>query len=81
MLTVLTYTQFFPGLWGFKVGKHQHISRPIAGIVFGSVFAVFLAVLAVLLKSSDGGYNAAEWAWIDVVGVCKQDVGLGVLTI
>ena len=63
------------------MGKHQHISRLIAGIVFGSVFAVFLAVLAVLLKSSDRGYNAAEWAWIDVVGVCKPDVGLGALTI
>lgn len=74
VLTVLTYTQFFPGLWGFTVGKYQHVSPPIAGIVFGGVFAVILVILLVILQSSDGGYNPAEWAWIDVVGVCTQEV-------
>jgi cystinosin len=76
VLTLLTCTQFFPDLWGFKVGKHQRVSQPIAGIVFGSLLAVILVILVVMLKSSDGGYNAAEWAWIDVVGVCKPDVRL-----
>jgi cystinosin len=71
VLTVLTYSQFFPSLWGFKVGKFQHVSRPIAGIVCGGVFAVILVILVVMLKSSDGGYNAAEWAWIDVVSASK----------
>ena len=72
VLTVLTYSQFFPGLWGFEVGKYQHVSRPIAGIVFGGVFAVILVTLVVRTKSSDGGYNPAEWAWIDVVSVAQE---------
>jgi cystinosin len=71
VLTVLTYSQFFPGLWGFKVGKFQHVSRPIAGIVCGGMFAVIVVILVVLVQGRDGGYNAAGWAWIDVVGVSK----------
>jgi cystinosin len=69
VLTVLTYSQFLPSLWGFKVGKFQHVSRPILGIVCGGVLAVILVILVVMVKSSDGGYNAAEWAWIDVVSI------------
>jgi cystinosin len=67
ILTALTYSQFFPGLWGFTVGRFQHVSRPIAGIVCGGAIAVILVILIIMLTSSDRGYNATEWAWIDVV--------------
>jgi len=66
-LSVLTYSQFFPRVWGFTVGKHQRISRPIAGIFWGSLVAVLVMVVVVLVKSPDGGHQATEWAWIDVV--------------
>ena len=69
LLTVLTYSQFFPSLWGFKVGRFQHISRPIAGIVSGGILAVVFVILVVFIQSSDGGYNPTEWAWIDVVSL------------
>jgi cystinosin len=65
----LTYSQFFPSLWGFKVGRFQHVSRPVAGIVCGGILAVFFVTLLVFTQSSDGGYNPAEWAWIDVVSL------------
>jgi cystinosin len=67
LLTVVTYSQFFPSLWGFKVGRFQHVSRPMAGIVCGGILAVVFVTLIVLIQSSDGGYNPTEWAWIDVV--------------
>jgi cystinosin len=69
LLTTLTYSQFFPRLWGFKVGRFQHVSRPIAGIVCGGILAVVFITLLVFIQSSDGGYNPTEWAWIDVVSL------------
>lgn len=69
VVTLLTYSQFLPSLWGFTVGKHQHVSSPVAGIIVGGIIAVVLVVVVVTTGSSDGGYNAAEWAWIDVVSV------------
>ncbi|KAK5043102.1 hypothetical protein LTR13_000873 [Exophiala sideris] len=35
VLVVLTYSQFFPGLWGFKVSSHQTASKPVLGIFWG----------------------------------------------
>ena len=67
ILTVLTYTQFFSSVWGFRVGKYQRVSRPIAGILWGCVFAVIVIVLLVVSEGNEGGRDGREWAWIDVV--------------
>lgn len=67
VLTTLTYSQFFPKLWGLQVGRLQRVSRPVAGIFWGGIIAVVVVTLLVVLKSSDGGRDASGWAWIDVV--------------
>ena len=67
ILTALTYSQFFPLLWGFEVSKSHRIARPIAGIVWGSIMSVFLVILIVLIKGRSGHYAPLDWAWIDVV--------------
>lgn len=67
ILCLITYSQFWPKLWGFKRGKTQRISRPIAGIFWGSILTIFISIVVVLLNSDDGGRNPKEWAWIDVV--------------
>lgn len=68
LLTTLTYSQFFSGLWGFEVGQFQRVSRPVAGIFWGGIVAVVVVTLTVALTSRDGGHEPTDWAWIDVVG-------------
>jgi len=68
VLTGLTYSQFFSSIWGFKVGRLQRVSRPIAGVFVGGILAVLVVTLIVALKGVDGGQDARRWAWIDVVG-------------
>lgn len=63
VLVVLTYSQFFPILWGFEVGKSQHASLPALGIIFGSLFSVLLVTLIV----ASGSFLQTGWEWIDVV--------------
>lgn len=67
ILSALTYTQFWPRLWGFKTSLRQKISRPIMGILVGSILAILAVVLIVAIKGRNGGYDARGWAWIDVV--------------
>ncbi|EGE00158.1 putative L-cystine transporter [Trichophyton interdigitale] len=62
LLSVLTYSQFYPMIWGFKASAHQNVSAPVAGMVVGCV----LCILGVfLLAWSKGGNDASDWAWID----------------
>lgn len=64
LLSVLTYSQFYPMIWGFKASAHQNVSAPVAGMVVGCV----LCILGVfLLAWSKGGNDASDWAWIDGV--------------
>ena len=67
VMSLVAYSQFWGVLWGFKVGEGQRVSRPVAGIFFGSLIAVIVVVLTVLTKGRDGGSDAYGWAWIDVV--------------
>ncbi|EEQ33137.1 hypothetical protein MaudCBS49596_002857 [Microsporum audouinii] len=63
-LSVITYSQFYPMIWGFKASPHQNISPAIGGMVAGCV----LTILGVfLLAWSKGGNDASNWAWIDVI--------------
>ncbi|KAE8350212.1 PQ loop repeat-domain-containing protein [Aspergillus coremiiformis] len=67
ILSTLTYTQFWPMIWGFKVSRFQRVSKPVAGLFWGSIVAVAILILIVLGQSPDGGYEPSTWAWIDVV--------------
>lgn len=67
VLTALTYSQFFPKLWGFEVLSSHRIARPIAGVFWGSIFAVLIVLLIVLTQGRSGHYDPLAWAWIDVV--------------
>ncbi|KAL4884337.1 PQ loop repeat-domain-containing protein [Aspergillus karnatakaensis] len=67
VLSALVYTQFWPSIWGFKVSRFQRVSKPIAGLFWGSFVAVAVVICIVLAKSPDDGYEPSSWAWIDVI--------------
>ncbi|KAL4916965.1 PQ loop repeat-domain-containing protein [Aspergillus aurantiobrunneus] len=67
ILSGLVYSQFWPSIWGFKVSRFQVVSKPIAGLFWGSFVAVAVVTCIVLAKSPDDGYEPLTWAWIDVV--------------
>ncbi|KAL5335104.1 PQ loop repeat-domain-containing protein [Aspergillus crustosus] len=66
-LSALVYSQFWPKIWGFKVSRFQRVSKPIAGLFWGSFVAVAVVIGIVLAKSPDDGYEPSSWAWIDVI--------------
>jgi cystinosin len=67
ILVVLTYSQFYSRLWGFEVSHLQRASRPVIGIVVGSVLAVITTFLFVFIKSGPHDQDPLDWAWIDVI--------------
>jgi cystinosin len=67
VMCVIIYSQFFPKIWGFRVGKSQRASRPVLGIFWGCVLGIVITILLVKWKGVAGGYDAESWAWIDVV--------------
>jgi cystinosin len=67
VLCVIIYSQFFPSIWGFKVGVSQRASRAILGIFWGGIVGILATILLVRAKGKDGGYDPSAWAWIDVV--------------
>lgn len=69
VLVVLTYSQFFPWLWGFKVSHRQKASKPVLGIVWGSIIALLVVTAMVLLHSGWRQQDPQDWAWIDVVSL------------
>jgi cystinosin len=67
LLSAIVYSQFYPRIWGFRVFRYQRVSKPVAGLFWGSLVAIAVLVLIVWNKSPDGGRDALSWAWIDVV--------------
>jgi cystinosin len=67
ILSAIAYSQFWPQIWGLKVSRFQRVSKPIAGLFWGSLLAIAILTLVVLTQSPDRGYDASYWAWIDVV--------------
>jgi len=67
LMCTIIYSQFFPSVWGFKVGRTQRISRAVLGIFWGLVVSVMTVVLLVLWLGENGADDASGWAWIDVV--------------
>lgn len=68
-LVAITYSQFYPRLWGFEVSHLQRASRPVVGIVVGSILSVIAVSTFVLIKSGLQQQDALDWAWIDVIYV------------
>lgn len=74
VLSFITYTQFWPFIWGFKVSRHQKVSKPVAGLFWGSIVGVTIVIFIVLGQSPNNGFDPYSWAWIDVVSspkICK----------
>ena len=67
VLCVVIYSQFFPSIWGFKVGKGQRVSKEVFGIWWGCVASVVVVALLVIWQDRQGGSDTDGWAWIDVV--------------
>jgi cystinosin len=65
------YSQFFPRIWGFKVGARQKASQAVLGIFWGCLLGILVVYLLVQTKGKDGGYDAESWAWVDVVRTPK----------
>jgi cystinosin len=72
IMSSVYYSQFWSSIWGFKVGRLQRLSRPIAGVFCGSLLAVLLIILLVCTQGKDAGRDAQGWAWIDVVWLQKR---------
>ncbi|KAI1625771.1 PQ loop repeat-domain-containing protein [Exophiala viscosa] len=67
VLVALTYSQFFPWLWRFKVSPRQKASKPVLGVVWGSILAVLVVTAIVLRRSGWQSQGPQDWAWIDVL--------------
>ena len=67
VLSAIIYSQFWPVIWGLRVSHFQRISKPMAGLFWGSVLAPAVLIGIVLSTSPDRGYDPSSWAWIDVV--------------
>ncbi|WEW58757.1 hypothetical protein PRK78_004225 [Emydomyces testavorans] len=65
VLSATVYSQFFPGIWGFKVSRFQRVSWVVAGIFWGCICAVVGVTSWVALN--DGNSDPLSWAWIDVI--------------
>jgi len=63
LLCLITYSQFFPAIWGFSVDPRQRISRPVMIIVSCSLLALVVGLCRALVQPVDGPSN---WEWIDV---------------
>lgn len=75
ILSILTYTQFFPWIWGFdkngRRGNGATVSRGIMGISIGCITGV--VITAIIVSSSPREDVRNGWAWIDVVGLTRYD--------
>ncbi|KAF1947328.1 L-cystine transporter-like protein [Clathrospora elynae] len=67
VMCVIIYSQFFPSIWGFTVGKRQKVSRAVLGIWWACVVAIVAVALLVRARGTHGNNDAKGWAWIDVV--------------
>jgi cystinosin len=66
VLCLITYSQFFPSVWGFDVSWRQRQSRVVLGIICGCVVGVLFVVTLVLSSHAENG-TPPRWEWIDVV--------------
>jgi cystinosin len=67
VLCILTYSQFWPQIWGFQVGAKQRTSPFVRGVFWGSIVGVITTAVVVRLKGIERGNDPQGWAWIEVV--------------
>jgi len=67
LLCVLTWSQFFPSIWGFQVGPQQRASRFILGVFCGCVLGVVATVIIVRTQGLNNGEDPSGWAWLDCI--------------
>ncbi|CAK3882813.1 L-cystine transporter like [Lecanosticta acicola] len=66
-MSILTYSQFWPRLWGWghEAGVQRHANAITLGLIWGSLLASLVTILIVLLKGDPN--DSSGWAWIDAV--------------
>jgi cystinosin len=67
VLCTITYSQFFPSIWGLSVPRKKP-SRLVILIVIFSLIAAFVSVVKVLAQGESVNSN---WQWIDVVSIIE----------
>jgi cystinosin len=67
LLCIITYSQFFPAIWGFNVSPRQRTSRFVLGVFWGCVLGVLATILMVRTRGSQEGDDLSRWAWIDTI--------------
>jgi cystinosin len=65
ILCCITYSQFYPTIWGFQRTSRQKASRLALAIVVGSFVAIFVSITLVLRDSNSSAKH--RWQWIDAV--------------
>jgi cystinosin len=70
VLCAITYSQFWPALWGFQRSGRQKASRLALTIVIGSFIAIIASILLVLRDSNSLAKD--RWQWIDAVSRQQQ---------
>jgi cystinosin len=73
VLSVITYTQFWPRVWGFdkhvERGSEGRASWPMWGVYLVSVLGV--GVVCILVRRA-GDDPRTDWAWLDAVCMCGK---------
>lgn len=67
VMTVIIYSQFFPRIWGFTVGRTQRVSQAVLAIFWTCVISVVIIALLAKWNATNSADTAEGWAWIDVV--------------
>ena len=70
IITVLVYSQFYPGLWRFARARDLRCSPWTLGFFWGCIGLVLLGAFVVGLRPA-----SFRWEWLDVVSV-SDDAGL-----
>ncbi|KAF1964722.1 L-cystine transporter-like protein [Bimuria novae-zelandiae CBS 107.79] len=66
-MCVILYSQFYSGIWDFRVGARQKASKVALGIFWGCVLAILVVVFLAQILGKDSGNDPSDWAWIDVI--------------
>ncbi|KAK2765397.1 hypothetical protein FQN54_008243 [Arachnomyces sp. PD_36] len=64
ILSLFTYSQFWPRIWGFKVSKSQRLGKTVFGICCGCILSLVVVLVVVVFH---GGYDPSTWAWLDLI--------------
>jgi cystinosin len=67
VLCILIYTQFYPSIWGFDVGRTQKASRVVLGIIWGSLLSIVIVGSIVWSKAASRERRQGSWEWLDLV--------------